>query len=141
MALEQITTDMDMDIQVPKKKKLESMKKSTSSNLGPFRNEAEKIAYKKNIEKLYKPGYGEMGYKETPAKDLDAMLEAPSKMRMANNEKSKETTLPEKKINIEVMKKISPAARRSAIMNRNMDERDEKGIMGRMYDKLTGNNN
>ena len=28
----------------------------------------------------YKAGYGEMGYKETPAKDMDAMLEAPRKM-------------------------------------------------------------
>jgi hypothetical protein len=106
MALEQITTDMDVDIQVPKKKKLESMKKSTSSNLGPFRNEAEKIAYKKNVDKLYKPGYGEMGYKETPAKDLDAMLEAPSKMRMANDAKNKETTLPGKAIKDVIKNKL-----------------------------------
>jgi len=100
MALEEVTTEVEVEDPIKKKKRLESMKKSASSNLGPFRNEAEKIAYKKNIEKLYRPGYGEMGYKETPAKDMDAMLEAPSKMRENNNIRSKITQLPEKTMKV-----------------------------------------
>lgn len=39
---------------------------------------------------------------------------------------------------IGVMQKISPSARRSAIMNRNMDARDKKSMLEKVYDKITG---
>jgi hypothetical protein len=77
MALEQITTDMDMDIQVPKKKKLESMKKKSSTEVqNPFKNKAEMVEYKKKVESIVKPGYGEMGFKERPG--MSEMLEKKS---------------------------------------------------------------
>jgi hypothetical protein len=38
-----------------------------------------------------------------------------------------------------IVEKISPSARRSAIMNRNMDERNKKSILRAVYDKVTGN--
>ena len=38
-----------------------------------------------------------------------------------------------------VIEKISPAARRSAVMNRNMDERNKKSILRTVYDKVTNN--
>lgn len=55
----------EMDVQTPiKKKKLVSMKKTATSEAPyPFKDKAELDAYRKNMESIVKPGYGEMGYK------------------------------------------------------------------------------
>ena len=69
MALEEITTDVD--IQTPIKKKLGSMKKkSTAEAPNPFKNKKEMMDYKKNMESIVKPGYGEMGFKERSITDM-----------------------------------------------------------------------
>lgn len=73
---------IDYDMQTPEKKKVKkvaSMKNNAMYEApNPFRNKAELMEYKKKIEKLYKPGYGEMGYKERPVSEMVEMLEKKS---------------------------------------------------------------
>jgi hypothetical protein len=77
MALEEVTTEVEVEDPKKKKKKLVSMKKSTSTAIYeapyPFKNEAEKIAYGKNMQRIVKPGYGEMGYKARPMSEMSEM--------------------------------------------------------------------
>ena len=40
----------------------------------PFKSEAEKVAYKKNMESIVKPGFTEMGRKERPASEMAEMV-------------------------------------------------------------------
>jgi hypothetical protein len=71
MALEEITTEIDVQKPAktkdkPKPKKpLASMKKRDESVAPyPFKNKGELDKYRKNMESIVKPGYGEMGFKE-----------------------------------------------------------------------------
>ena len=77
MALEVVATEVEVE-DPKKKKKLASMKK-TSGVPYPFRSEAEKIAYGKNMERITKPGYGEMGYKARPMSEMSEMAHGQSK--------------------------------------------------------------
>ena len=60
--------EQEVENQRKKKSKLDSMKKKIAISEAPypFKNEAERIAYKKKVESIVKPGYGEMGYKLRP---------------------------------------------------------------------------
>jgi hypothetical protein len=86
MALEEVTTEVKIE-DPKKKKKLASMKKieikkTNSSTTGvpyPFRTEAEKIAYGKNMERIVKPGYGEMGRKARPMSEMSEMAKPDTK--------------------------------------------------------------
>lgn len=80
MATEEVMIDYDM--QTPEKKKVKkvaSMKNNAMYEApNPFRNKAELMEYRKKVEKLYRPGYGEMGRKERPSSEMIEMLEKKS---------------------------------------------------------------
>jgi hypothetical protein len=77
MATEEVMIDYDM--QTPEKKKVKkvaSMKNNAMYEApNPFKNKAELMEYRRKVEKLYRPGYGEMGRKERPVSEMVEMLE------------------------------------------------------------------
>jgi hypothetical protein len=113
MATEEVMIDYDM--QTPEKKKVKkvaSMKNNAMYEApNPFRNKAELMEYRKKIEKLYRPGYGEMGRKERPSSEMIEMLE---KKSITPKSKSKPKT--------SVMKKLGSAA------GKVIDKLDDKSI-------------
>ena len=119
MALEQITgevvtddQDQDKDQPAPKSK-LAAMKKKVKTMDTELRSNVPVSQVKKEDQDF-----------------VDAMEDA-----------RKKTAIEIAKKKIGIMQNISPAARRSAIMNRNMDARDKKGILEKVYDKVTGQDN
>ena len=63
-------------------KKKNEIKKPSPNTTGvpyPFRTEAEKIAYGKNMERIVKPGYGEMGRKARPMSEMSEMAKPDTK--------------------------------------------------------------
>ena len=112
MALEQITGEVvtdDQDQPTPKSK-LASMKKKVKTMDTELRSNVPVSQVKKEDQDF-----------------VDAMEDA-----------RKKTAIEIAKKKIGVMQNISPAARRSAIMNRNMDARSKKSILQSVYDKVTG---
>ena len=111
MATEEVMIDYDM--QTPEKKKankVASMKNNVMYEApNPFRNKAELMEYRKKIEKLYRPGYGEMGRKERPSSEMIEMLE-------------KKSITPKSKSKTNVMKKLGSAA------GKVIDKLDDKSI-------------
>jgi len=112
MALEQITGEVvtDDQNQPNPKSKLASMKKKVKTMDTELRSNVPVSQVKKEDQDF-----------------VDAMEDA-----------RKKTAIEIAKKKIGVMQNISPAARRSAIMNRNMDERAKKSILQSVYDKVTG---
>lgn len=114
MALEEITTEID--VQKPAKTKdkpkpnkpLASMKKRDESVAPyPFKNKGELAKYRKNMESIVKPGYGEMGFKER------SIMEEPKP----------------KKPKVGMMKKLGEAA------GKVIDKLDDKSIKDLMIKK------
>jgi len=112
MALEQITGEVvtDDQEQPSPKGKLASMKKKVKTMDTELRSNVPVKQVQKEDQDF-----------------VDAMEDA-----------RKKTAIEIAKKKIGVMQNISPAARRSAIMNRNMDARAKKSILQSVYDKVTG---
>jgi hypothetical protein len=110
MATEEVMIDYDM--QTPKKKKVKkvaSMKNNAMYEApNPFKNKAELMEYRKKVEKLYRPGYGEMGRKERPVSEMVEMLE---KKSITPKSKSKTSVMKkDEKIKKSVLESAAPLA-------------------------------
>lgn len=123
MALEEITTEIDVQKPAktkdkPKPKKpLASMKKRDESVAPyPFKSKGELAAYRKNMESIVKPGYGEMGRKERPVSEMVEMLE-------------KKSSTPKPKVGM--MKKLGEAAGEAV---RELPHQNEKFTIRKAHD-------